>query len=323
VDPTLWKDLPDFDQLEIFDPGVLLILEPTKELEETAFPESVTTSEEEEESVEDTTTSNSSLHKPKTFVYIAYDLIMNEENNQAIAFSDDGLAVQVRDPLTLSETILPKYFRHKNLTSFYRQLNSHGFRTVRSQNNQISHTFIHPNFKRGCEDLLGSIIRKKYGSVHGQKNNHLAVIQPKPHAVLEEKKKKAEATDGDLMKMVQELRENQLKQEKLTVMLQDRNKRLSQENERIISEGDEAFKKMKSMVKDQVDVISKLFGVEASQAFEDQAHSISKEFMSLSSEKFNFTPIDFPHPQEITDAQLMLPDQDLFDLETLISFDDS
>ena len=54
-----------------------------------------------------------------------------EANSHAIGFSDDGYCLEIRDTLALSSDVLPKYFKHKNVSSFIRQLNNYGFKTTR------------------------------------------------------------------------------------------------------------------------------------------------------------------------------------------------
>ena len=54
--------------------------------------------------------------------------------------------------------VLPKYFKHKNLPSFIRQLNMYGFtKTVMDSN---VHDFCHPYFRKDRKELLAKIKRK-------------------------------------------------------------------------------------------------------------------------------------------------------------------
>lgn len=99
--------------------------------------------------------------RPKTFVFTTYDMVSNLANAAAIGFNAEGTALEIRDIRVLSESILPRYFRHRNVTSFYRQLNSYGFRTVKSASAEIAHTFTHELFKQGQPEMLSSIVRKK------------------------------------------------------------------------------------------------------------------------------------------------------------------
>lgn len=55
----------------------------------------------------------------------------SEENGFAIGFSQDGTFLEIRDAKQLGEVVLPKYYKHRNVSSFVRQLNNYGFKTIR------------------------------------------------------------------------------------------------------------------------------------------------------------------------------------------------
>jgi hypothetical protein len=67
--------------------------------------------------------------KLKPFVYAAYEMVTNNEGPY-LGFSADGTALEIRDVTLFSEKILPKYFKHKNISSFIRQLNMYGFEKI-------------------------------------------------------------------------------------------------------------------------------------------------------------------------------------------------
>jgi hypothetical protein len=95
------------------------------------------------------------------FVRNVYEMAMCSDNAAAIGFSDDGLCLEVRDPKVLSEAILQKYFKHKNVSSFIRQLNNYGFKTIPVlMSSSIIHCFAHDNFRRGRLDLLEGVMRR-------------------------------------------------------------------------------------------------------------------------------------------------------------------
>ena len=55
-----------------------------------------------------------------------------QENAAGIGFSVEGDCLEIRNPRLLGSDILPKYFKHKNVSSFVRQLNNYGFKTTRT-----------------------------------------------------------------------------------------------------------------------------------------------------------------------------------------------
>jgi len=67
--------------------------------------------------------------KLKPFVYAAFEMVTNNDGPH-VGFSSDGTALEIRDVNVFSEKILPRYFKHKNISSFIRQLNMYGFEKI-------------------------------------------------------------------------------------------------------------------------------------------------------------------------------------------------
>ncbi|CAI5747439.1 unnamed protein product [Peronospora destructor] len=93
------------------------------------------------------------------FLLLLYE-ILEVESSRVIRWSEDGLALQILDPHTVTEQILPKYFNHTNFHSFQRQLNYFGFRKWTKSKTDIC-TFSHPFFRENQPKLLLLIKRKK------------------------------------------------------------------------------------------------------------------------------------------------------------------
>ncbi|XP_069066366.1 heat shock factor protein 3-like isoform X2 [Pleurodeles waltl] len=81
--------------------------------------------------------------------------------------AQNGQAFRILDEQRFAKEILPKYFKHNNLSSFIRQLNMYGFRKVISLESGLfkpdktsTIEFQHPFFKQGQADLLDHIKRK-------------------------------------------------------------------------------------------------------------------------------------------------------------------
>lgn len=69
-------------------------------------------------------------HKFKPFVQAAYDMVSSAANSNAVRFNKDGTAVEIIDVSAFSDKVLPKYFKHKNISSFIRQMNMYGFEKI-------------------------------------------------------------------------------------------------------------------------------------------------------------------------------------------------
>jgi hypothetical protein len=281
--------------------------------------------------------SSSDEERPKTFVYTTYDMLMNPENAPYIGFAASGREIEVRDSTVLSEKILPRYFRHKNVTSFYRQLNSYGFRTTRSAAD-VDHTFVHDIFQRDRPDLLTLVVRKK------AQESTVVVVTTTPVVVVEETKKQSKSSSSssveEIMKMIEELRQEQAIQEQRARELEIRNRRLSEENQRYLSEGQSCIRNLKDLMEGQSSTINQLFGEEAFKAFLEQAKPQVEEILTKEMEECLPTSTKMMEDCTTTsgfdcfaddisdfvdlpgDSELALPDQDLAELETLLTFDE-
>ncbi|CAM9826038.1 unnamed protein product [Chrysoparadoxa australica] len=83
---------------------------------------------------------------PQSFPWIL-SYILSDERLICIRWKKDGTGFRIHQPKEL-ERVLPKYFNHTKLTSFFRQLNLYGFR----KKGQFAYT--HTYFIRGREDQV-------------------------------------------------------------------------------------------------------------------------------------------------------------------------
>jgi hypothetical protein len=292
----------------------------------------------------------------QTFVLTTFDMVSNVANAASVGFDVTGTAVQIRDANLFAEHVLPKYFRHRNVTSFYRQLNSYGFRTLKTSSLDVSHTFVCDLFMRDRPDLLHLICRKKpspppVAAVHHhqpiprvmQQQQPLApvvvVAAPPPPPPCNT------TTPSGVMQMIMELQAFQMNQQSRATQLEENIRRLSNENTRILQEGEHVIASMQDMVKNQTSVIHKLFGPKASSVFEAQVlaeTSGSNGVVEMPILDFQKTvPCTPPMeemdmfgnmdamfstgaalPNNFNNSQFVFPDEDLLNLETLLAFDD-
>jgi len=70
--------------------------------------------------------------KTPVFIDKLNRMLENPENSSMIEWTDCHNAFAVRQPTNFSTIILPRYFKHKNYSSFLRQLNMYNFTKLRS-----------------------------------------------------------------------------------------------------------------------------------------------------------------------------------------------
>ncbi|OQS01667.1 HSF-type DNA-binding protein [Achlya hypogyna] len=89
--------------------------------------------------------------------------MLRRESPQIIRWTVDGKAFEILDKATMTEKILPKYFRNKNFASFQRQLNYFGFRKW-SKSRAMHSTYSRDHFTRDNFDDLVYVKRQSKSS---------------------------------------------------------------------------------------------------------------------------------------------------------------
>ncbi|EAU80641.1 transcription factor Hsf1 [Coprinopsis cinerea okayama7 len=106
------------------------------------------------------------------FLQKLYEMVNDPKNSDLIRWSDTGDSFFVLDHERFAHDVLGRWFKHRNFSSFVRQLNMYGFHKIphlqqgvlKSDNETEFWNFAHPNFHRGQPDLLCLIQRKKASS---------------------------------------------------------------------------------------------------------------------------------------------------------------
>nr|XP_012594257.1 heat shock factor protein 3-like isoform X2 [Microcebus murinus] len=87
--------------------------------------------------------------------------------DDVIGWNENGQTFRIVNEQIFAKDLLPKYFKHNNISSFIRQLNMYGFRKVitldsrmTGQVKKVAMEFQHPFFKKGESGLLENIKRK-------------------------------------------------------------------------------------------------------------------------------------------------------------------
>ena len=97
------------------------------------------------------------------FIRTLFSMVNGPYGSTLIEWSDDGSRVVVRDARRFAAEACPRYFSHANWSSFTRMLNMYEFKKVEKKDVERygSIEFAHARFRRGRDDDLWRIVRKK------------------------------------------------------------------------------------------------------------------------------------------------------------------
>lgn len=100
-----------------------------------------------------------------SFVSKLWELVEYPEWSDYICWSKNGKSFIIKDQQGFCTKVLPKVYRHNNLSSFIRQLNMYGFHKKIDSSKSASENasqleFYHRDFVRGRRDLLKLVKRK-------------------------------------------------------------------------------------------------------------------------------------------------------------------
>ena len=97
---------------------------------------------------------------PTPFILKLYELMNDSNVSRLICWSTEQNrpGFVVIEPVELASSVLPKFFKHSNFSSFVRQLNIYGFHKV---DHPMGQCFHHPYFKKDHPELLANIHRQQ------------------------------------------------------------------------------------------------------------------------------------------------------------------
>lgn len=153
------------------------------------------------------------------FIRKTYELVSDPKINDIIRWKETGDSFVIAEPSTFVDEILPSYFKHNNLNSFIRQLNTYGFKKIVNKNTKELE-FKHKLFLKEQHSLLPFIVRRSNTSKMAAKkedetySNIKKVVEE--HDVIETLKKENEkmAKEMAIVKMDYYVTKSELDQTK-------------------------------------------------------------------------------------------------------------
>jgi hypothetical protein len=98
-----------------------------------------------------------------SFISKLYLMMAESENAQVVGWMPDGESFQILDTQLFQQEVIPKYFKHRNLKSFIRQLNLHDFKKIRpadAAKSALSDVYRNRFFRKDQPSLIAMIKRK-------------------------------------------------------------------------------------------------------------------------------------------------------------------
>jgi hypothetical protein len=94
------------------------------------------------------------------FVRKTFQLVSDPTTNHIVSWVNNGANFTIWNTQAFQKQILPQYFKHNNLCSFVRQLNTYGFHKINATSVLDDLEFSHPCFKQGAKHLLTKVKRR-------------------------------------------------------------------------------------------------------------------------------------------------------------------
>ncbi|KAG2718093.1 hypothetical protein I3760_03G205000 [Carya illinoinensis] len=118
------------------------------------------------------------LHEPgpPPFLKKIFEMVEDPDTDTVVSWSETRDSFTVWDEHVFAQDLLPRYFKHRNFSSFIRQLNTYGFKKIDTDN----WTFVNEGFQKGKKHLLKSIKRRSRLNKQQQQEGAVGANPMKP-----------------------------------------------------------------------------------------------------------------------------------------------
>lgn len=115
---------------------------------------------------------NQQVNKSESFLTKLYTILSDTTYDEIIHWDNDGKRVIICDVINLCNIVLPKFYKHRNYSSFVRQLNMYNFKKIKTAN-RGEQKYRHDEFNKFKTEDQIKLIKKKTKS----KQNDVQEIQ--------------------------------------------------------------------------------------------------------------------------------------------------
>ncbi|XVE70900.1 hypothetical protein DITRI_Ditri10aG0107300 [Diplodiscus trichospermus] len=167
---------------------------------------------------------------PPPFLTKTFEMVEDSSTDSVVSWSKARNSFIVWDSHKFSTTLLPRYFKHNNFSSFIRQLNTYGFRKVDPDRWE----FANEGFLGGQKHLLKTIKRRRNILQSSQQQGGGACVEL-GHFGIDEELERLKRDRSVLLAEIVRLRQQQQHSRDLVVAMEDRLQNTERKQQQIMT----------------------------------------------------------------------------------------